>query len=113
MSKVFARYIVTGDPEDLKAFEAVMRHIDKCIMLGEGRDITITVDGDGSDRLNFYRNDESSELTGKEIDDATVIEYLEYPKDMRDKLFEGKEDVELGEIGVMKANGDGHYYIGE
>ena len=113
MSKVFSRYVVTGNSEDVKAFEAVMRHIDKCIMLGEGREITITVDGDGSASLNFYRKNEAKGLDDEEMNNCTAIEYLDYPKEMRDKIFEGKEDVELGFIGTMKANGDGEYSIGE
>ena len=113
MSKVFARYIVAGDSEDMQAFEAIVRHIDKCIMLGEGREIKVVVDGDGSASLNFYRSKENRELGENELDGYQRVEYLDYPKKVRNKLFEGKEDVELGEIGVMKANGDGEYSIGE
>ena len=111
MSKVFARYTVIGDSEDIGAFEAVMRHIDKCIMLGEGRDITICVDGDGSASLKFYREKiEAEEL--KDLDgEATRIEYLDYPDEIRDKVMAG-EDVELG-VGTMKGDGSGEYCIGE
>ena len=81
-------------------------------MLGSNRDITITVDGDGSADLRFYREEAEMELP--DLDNGfKLIEYLDYPKEIRDKLFREEEDVELGELGVMKAKGDGHYYIGE
>lgn len=111
MSKIFARYVITGDTEDMAAFEAIMRHIDKCRMLGESRDITISVDGDGSASLRFYRNNQDKKLSDEEMDKCINIEYLDYPEEIRDTV--GKEDVEIGELGVMKKDGDGHYYIGE
>lgn len=113
MSKVFSRYVVAGDPQDMKAFEAIIRHINRCIITGSNRDIVITVDGDGSADLRFYRSEVQKELSDEEMDNCKQVEYLDYPKDDRDKLLNEKEDVELGVIGVMKANGDGHYYIGE
>jgi hypothetical protein len=113
MSQIFARYVVTGDKEDMLAFESILRHIDKCKMLGESRDITISVDGDGSASLRFYRNNEDRSLGDEEMDKCSRIEYLEYPDEIRKKLFKQEEDVNLGTIGVMKSNGDGHYYIGE
>ena len=114
MSKVFARYVVAGDEEDMRAFEAIIRHIDKCIMMGANRDITISVDGDGSASLRFWRNDQGGDgLLDEELHHCKRVEYLDYPEDMRKKLFDGKEDVDLGDIGVMKADGRGHYYIGE
>jgi len=113
MSKVFARYIVKGDSEDMKAFEAIVRHIDMCIMTGSSRDITISVDGDGSANLSFYRSDVQKDLSDEEMDEHTPVEYLDYPKELRDEIFEGKEDIPFGCIGVIKAGGDGEYSIGE
>ena len=102
-----------GDSEDIRAFEAIVRHIDMCMMQGASRDINISVDGDGSANLHFYRSNIQKDLTDEEMDSCTKVEYLNYPKDIRDKAFEGKEDIELGCIGTIKANGDGDYSIGE
>jgi len=113
MSKVFARYIVSGDSEDMKAFEAIVRHLDMCQMTGSNRDVTISVDGDGSANLNFYRSDVKAELGDDEMDKHTKVEYLDYPKELRDRIFGGKEDVDIAELGTIQPNGDGHYYIGE
>ena len=113
MSKVFAKYVVVGDSEDMKAFEAIVRHIDKCQMLGSSREIRIDVDGDGSANLSFYRETCDDEELNLSEGRFKRVEYLDYPKEMRDKLFKEEEDVELGCIGVMKANGDGEYCIGE
>ena len=87
MAKVFAKYVVVGDSEDMAAFEAIVKHIDKCQMLGASREIKIDVDGDGSASLMFYRetcDEEELDLTreGK----IKKIEYLDYPKEIRDKL---------------------------
>jgi len=112
MSKIFAKYVVVGDSEDMQAFEAIVRHISKCQTLGCNRDIKISVDGDGSADLRFYREESDSNLPDLN-NGYKLIEYLDYPKEVRDKLFKEEEDVELGEIGVMKSNGDGEYYIGE
>ena len=97
----------------MTAFEAIVRHISMCQMTGSSRDITISVDGDGSADLRFYRSNVEKDLGDEEMDQHKIVEYLDYPKDMRDKILEGKEDVHFGFMGKMKANGDGEYCIGE
>jgi hypothetical protein len=105
--------MIMGDSEDMKAFEAIVRHIDMCIMTGSSRDIKISVDGDGSANLSVYRSNVEKELTDEEMKKYKRVEYLDYPEDFRDKVSEGKEDIELGTLGTIKADGDGEYYIGE
>lgn len=107
MSKVFAKYTVVGNEEDLVAFEVALAHIDWCQMNGSSRDVTICVDGDGSANIRFFRD---KKVTLAKNDTAECRK-VKYPKKITSKMFNG-EKINL-DVGTIEANGDGKYYIGE
>lgn len=50
-------YQIKGRKEDLDNLEKALRHIEYLGVIGASRNIMIRVDGDGSGRINVYKND--------------------------------------------------------
>jgi len=106
MSKVFAKYTVIGDEQDILAFETAIRHIDLCCMVGASREIKLIVDGDGSANLKVFRDNTNEKLDQSKWPGEES--QLTFSREIHDDVFNGKR-VEFGTMGVIEENGDGKY----
>ena len=112
MSKVYARYVVVGDSEDMVAFEEAMRHIDYCCTSGSSREVKIVVDGDGSADLRVYRDVPDSSDSIKIGDAPWKDNRLTFDSETFHKISSG-HGMEFGEYGTVDISGNGKYFIGE
>ena len=63
--KEIRSYIFEGNKEDLDTLEKMFRHIEYIGEVGASRNIVIRVDGDGTGRIQVYREDTTKIDTNK------------------------------------------------